>query len=322
MDKDLGHREMMQTHGGADRLNRAFVGIPTFMRANHCTDFDKLTAEFAVIGVPFDEGSPFAPGARFAPRSIREHSLRFGTKGLYDIEADRVLAPDLVSSGRLADCGDVDVWPTNPQRTFRNLTEAVSAIRSNGARPVVIGGDHSITYPILQAFDTSVHVIHLDAHMDYGATTDELRHTNGQAFRQLHALAHVEGLTQIGIRSFRTRPSDVRDARANGSTIVTMPKLRDQGAAGALLHIPDGAAVYVSIDVDAYDMSLVPGCVSAEPDGMRFDELIDIVEIASTRFDVLGFDFVEVNPLLDVGTGVTSYLGALTIAHFLSSLSK
>jgi agmatinase len=314
-------QDVTEMRGAADRLNRGFVGVPTFLRANYCADMAALAAEFAVIGVPFDEGSPFAPGARFAPRVIREHSLRFGTGGLYDIDSDSVLAPDLVTSGRLVDCGDVDIWPTNPARTFQNLTQAVRMVLARGGKPVIIGGDHSITFPILQGYDRPVHVVQLDAHMDYGAVTEDLRHTNGQAFRQLHALPHVESLTQIGIRSFRTRASDVRDARANGSTIVTMPKLREVGATGALAHIPDGASVYVSIDVDAYDMALVPGCVSAEPDGMRFDELTGILDMVARRFAVVGFDFVEVNPPLDVGTGVTSYLGALTIAKFLSAIT-
>jgi len=312
---------MIEMRGERDRLNRGFVGVPTFLRANYCSDIATAKAEFAVLGVPFDEGSPYAPGARFAPRAIREHSLRFGTSGLYDIESDAVLAPDLVTSGRLVDCGDVDIWPTNPARSFANLTEQIAGLRRAGARPVVIGGDHSITFPILQGFDTPVHVIQLDAHMDYGAVTEDLRHTNGQAFRQLHALPQVASLTQIGIRSLRTRPSDVRDARANGSTIVTMPLLRAGGLAGALRHIPAGAAVYVSIDVDAYDMALVPGCVSAEPDGMRFDELMSILLLVASRFRVEGFDFVEVNPPLDVGTGVTSYLGALTMARFLAAIA-
>lgn len=313
---------MIDMRGGSDRLNRGFVGVPTFLRASYCGDVAAAQAEFAVLGVPFDEGSPYAPGARFAPRAIREHSLRFGTSGLYDIGSDNVLAPDLVTSGRLVDCGDVDIWPTNPARSFVNLTAQIGAIRSAGAKPIVIGGDHSITFPILQGFDTPVHVIQLDAHMDYGAVTEDLRHTNGQAFRQLHALPQVASLTQIGIRSLRTRPGDVRDARANGSTIVTMPMLREGGPAGSLDHIPQGAAVYVSIDVDAYDMALVPGCVSAEPDGMQFPELMGILMRIAERFEVAGFDFVEVNPPLDVGTGVTSYLGALTIARFLAAIAN
>lgn len=313
---------MIEMRGAANQLNRGFVGVPTFLRANYCTNLTKLDAEFAVLGVPFDEGSPFAPGARFAPRSIREHSLRFGTTGLYDVDNDTVLSPNLVTAGRLVDCGDVDIWPTNPAYSFANLTRQIRAIRHRGAKPVVLGGDHSITLPILQGFDNPVHVIQLDAHMDYGAVTEELRHTNGQAFRQLHALDHVESLTQIGIRSLRTRPNDVYDAQANGSVIVTMPTLRIGGAASALIHIPRGAPVYVSIDVDAYDMSLVPGCVSAEPGGMSFEEMMAILTFAAEHFDVLGFDFVEVNPPLDVGTGVTSYLGALTVARFLSAIAN
>lgn len=306
--------------GPEGRINRAFVGVPTFLRADYCEDLERLDAEFAVLGMPFDEGSPFHAGARFAPRSIREHSLRLGRGGLYDIDTDQVLGGDL-ATGRLVDCGDVDILPTNPGKSFANLTGQVRQIHSAGARPVVIGGDHSITFPVLQGFDSPVHVIQFDAHLDYGEVTQDLQHTNGQAFRQLHNLPHVRSLTQIGIRSLRTRRSDVIDARANGSKIVTMGQLRADGAAAAISHIPDRASVYVSIDVDAYDMSLIPGCVSGEPDGMGFAELTSILSLIGYRFDVAGFDFVEVNPTLDVGTGITSYLGAMTIARFLASIS-
>jgi agmatinase len=83
---------------------------------------------------------------------------------------------------------------------------------------------------------------------------------------------------------------------------------------------PEGSRVYVSIDVDAMDMSLVPGCVSAEPNGLTYPELRDSLKAVAERHDVAAFDFVEVNPQLDVGTGVTAYLGALTVIEFLGHI--
>ncbi|MGI9464069.1 MAG: arginase family protein, partial [Aestuariivirgaceae bacterium] len=137
------------------------------------------------------------------------------------------------------------------------------------------------------------------------------------SFRLLHGLGHVTSLTQIGIRSMRDARQNAEDARSAGSRIITMPEVRSAGAENAVNHLPQGEACYVTIDVDAYDMSLVPGCVSAEPDGFSFAELRSALRGISSRMKVIGFDFVEVNPPLDVGTGVTSYLGALTVAMFL-----
>ena len=103
----------------------AFAGIPSFLRAKICTDLDQLDADIAVIGVPTDEGSPFMPGSRFGPRSIREHSLRFGTGGFYDHDADQVYLKYELENERIADVGDADVWPTDVEGTFRRITEAV-----------------------------------------------------------------------------------------------------------------------------------------------------------------------------------------------------
>lgn len=308
--------------GSDDRLNRGFVGIPTFLRSDYCSDPAGLTADYAVIGVPFDEGSPFAPGSRFGPRSIREHSLRFGHRGILDVESGETLLADLVPSGRLVDLGDVDVVPSSSARTFANLTETVRSVLARGATPVVIGGDHATSFPVVRAYETPIHVVQLDAHIDYGRYDEAFRYGNGQGFRQIGDLAQVESLTQLGIRSFRTNPADLADAKAAKSRIVTVPEFRSGGVGAAFAHIPARASVYLSIDIDAYDMPLVPGCVSAEPNGFLFSEMTEILSTLAGRFDIAGFDLVEVNPTLDVPTGTTSYLAALTMAYLLGVIDR
>jgi agmatinase len=99
-----------------------------------------------------------------------------------------------------------------------------------------------------------------------------------------------------------------------------MGEFRRIGPQGIAQLLPEGSRVYVSIDVDAMDMSLVPGCVSAEPNGLTYPELRDSLKAVAERHDVAAFDFVEVNPQLDVGTGVTAYLGALTVIEFLGHI--
>ncbi len=100
-----------------------FTGIPSFLRADICTDLDLLDADIAVMGVPTDEGSPYMPGARFGPRGIREHSLRFGRDGYYDHEADRKFLEYELTNRRLVDVGDSDVWPTNVEGSFQFGTD-------------------------------------------------------------------------------------------------------------------------------------------------------------------------------------------------------
>lgn len=305
-----------------DLANRPFSGIATFLRAPVCSDLAQLDAAIAVLGVPFDEGSPFMPGSRMAPRALREHSMRFvgGAGGLYDPETRRFLLADELANRRIVDAGDVDIRPAAVETTFGLISDAVRAIRARGAMPVVLGGDHAITYPVVRAFDEPLYVLHFDAHTDYQPFVHGLRYTNSHAFRHITALPNLLGLTQIGIRSLRHTPEQVDEVEAHGHRIIGMNEFRRLGPAGVSAHVPDGAACYVSIDVDALDMSLVPGCVSAEPNGLLYPELRDALAAIAARLNVVGFDFVEVNPLLDVGTGVTAYLGAHVVIEFLGHI--
>jgi agmatinase len=133
-------------------------------------------------------------------------------------------------------------------------------------------------------------------------------------------MSHVQSLTQVGIRSLRDSEVMHRDSAADGNRIVTMEESRRLGGEGILSPLPRDAACYVSIDIDILDLSLVPGCVSAEPDGMSYRELRDLLAAIATHTEVVGFDLVEVNPMLDVGTGVTAYLGAHIVLEFLGQI--
>ncbi|HEY8442442.1 MAG TPA: arginase family protein, partial [Xanthobacteraceae bacterium] len=141
------------------RVNRPYVGIPTFLRSRHESEIDALKAMIAVLGVPFDEGSPFLPGSRMGPRALREQSLRFaGRSGFHDIATGRDYLREEVEGGLIADIGDVDVHPTNPERTFAGQTDMVRAAIGAGAMPVVLGGDHSITFATVRAFAEPIHI--------------------------------------------------------------------------------------------------------------------------------------------------------------------
>lgn len=300
------------------RINRPYVGIPSFLRSKIVDDISTLDAMIAVLGVPFDEGSPFLPGSRMAPRTLREHSLRFaGRPGTYDVDTGREYLREEISRGLIADVGDADIYPTNPTKTFEALTEMVRIVIGRDAMPVVLGGDHSITFAVVRAFNEPIHVIQFDAHTDYAPITADLQFTNGHAFRHIAAMPHVTGITQIGIRSLRTSPEQVADIRADCNRIITMGEFARTTPQDIAATLPEGTRCYVSIDVDALDMSLVPGCVSGEPNGMSFAQLRSSLQAIAERLDVVGFDFVEVNPTLDVGTGATSYLGAHIVTDFL-----
>ena len=304
------------------RLDMPFVGIPSFLRAAICQDLDELDADVAVMGVPTDEGSPFMPGSRFGPRKIREHSLRFvqGGRGYYDPHARRHFLEHEMQQGRLVDAGDADVLPTNVVGTFENVTAMTRAILARGAMPVVMGGDHAITFPIVRAFAGPLHVVHFDAHLDYSPFIHGIELSNSHAFRHITRLEQVQGLTQVGIRSLRNTEVMMEDSLRDGNRVVTMDDFRERSARAVIDAVPRDARCYVSIDIDVLDLSLVPGCVSAEPNGMLYAELRDTLIALAEHAEVVGFDLVEVNPQLDVGTGVTSYLAAHTVIEFLGRI--
>ncbi|MFI4986534.1 MAG: arginase family protein [Alphaproteobacteria bacterium] len=308
----------------AKRVNRPFVGIPSFLRAPICTDLERLDAAIAVMGVPFDEGSPYLAGSRMGPRALREHSLRFtaGGSGFYSPETKTLYLDPELANELIADAGDADILPTNVEKTFELATAMARQILERDALLVVLGGDHAITYPIVRAYSRPLHVIHFDAHIDYAPFVHDLRFTNAHAFRHISPMPHVESLTQVGIRSLRSHQQSVEDSISDGNRVVTMEEFRRLSPQGIAASVPKGAATYVSIDIDVLDISLVPGCVSAEPNGMMYAELRDTLKAIAERTEVIGFDLVEVNPQLDVGTGLTAYLGAHTVVEFLGFICE
>ena len=305
----------------SDRMNYPFVGIPSFLRAAISTDLERLDADVAVMGVPTDEGSPFMPGARFGPRGIREQSLRFygDGRGYYDPQVRRRFLEHEMAHGRLVDVGDADVLPTNVVDTFHNVTAMTRQLLDRGALPLVLGGDHAISFPVVRAYGEPLHVVHFDAHLDYAPFIHGLEFTNGHAFRHIAHLDQVQSLTQVGIRSLRTREQQHADTLGDGNRVVTMEEFRDLRTR-LVEALPTDARCYVSLDIDVLDLPLVPGCVSAEPNGMSYAELRDTLFALAEHTEIVGFDLVEVNPQLDVGTGITSYLAAHTILEFLGRI--
>ena len=281
---------------------------------------DNIDADIAIMGAPTDEGSPFMPGSRLGSRSIREHSLRFGNDGYFDHDSDKVFLKYELENNRIVDVGDADVIPADVEGTFKNITNLTRMVLNSGAIPVVLGGDHAITFPVVRAYNTPLHVIHFDAHIDYSPFIHGYKYTNSHAFRHIHHMDHVKSLTQVGIRSVRNKKSQIEDSENDGNRVIGMKEFYEMGPNGMSTLVPKEAPVYVSIDIDVLDLPLVPGCVSAEPNGMTYAELRDSLSVLAQHANIIGFDLVEVNPQLDVGTGITSYMGAHTIMEFMGQI--
>ncbi len=311
------------------RWDLPFTGPVSFLRSPTRTDLERLDADIAVLGVPSDEGSPWKPGSRFAPRKIRELSVQFagrgtvdGQRGYYDIVEDRRYLDHERMNHRIVDCGDADIVYTNVKQTFENITGDVKKILRSGALPVIIGGDHAVTYPVVRAYEHHLNVVHFDAHLDYRPFVHGVQWANGNPIRQISALDTVGQIIQVGIRSLRTRQADLEDSRARGNDVVTIPEFRRRGPDGVLEKLPAGEPVYVSIDVDALDLPLVPGCASSEVNGLTYDELRQTLFAIAAAAEVVGFDLVEVNPMLDVPSENTSLLAAQLIMEFMGRIAE
>ncbi|HVA86617.1 MAG TPA: arginase family protein [Candidatus Saccharimonadales bacterium] len=309
-----------------DRLDLPFTGLVSFLRAPTCTNLAELDADVAVLGFPSDEGTGWLPGARLGPRRLRELSMRFagGTPqsrgGFWDIDEGLRFLDYELENRRIVDCGDVDVIYTRPDQSWDNATGMVRTILDRGAMPVVLGGDHGISYSIVRAFSERLTVVHFDAHVDYQPFVHGVIHSHGNPMRMIATLDHVERIIQVGIRSFRTHEEDASDSIRDGNAIVTARDLRRRGPEGLAALLPKDGAVYVSIDVDVLDPSIVPGTSAPEPSGLSYDELRDALIAIARRAHVIGLDLVEVNPMIDNAAQLTSFIGVQLIVEFLARI--
>lgn len=302
-------------------MPRPFVGIPSFLRSPILDETQQIDADIAVLGAPTDEGSPFIPGSRFAPRELRAQSMRFGAydTGYYDISEERTFLDYEISNRRIVDLGDADVVPTDVVGSFDRITALTRRALDANAFPVVLGGDHAISFPVVRAFNAPLHVVHFDAHLDYAPFIHGLQYTNSHAFRHIHHMDHVSSLTQVGIRGIRNPAVWVNDSRADGNQVVTMKQFAVDPERIADL-VPAEEPIYISLDIDVLDLSLVPGCVSAEPNGMSYEQLHAAMAALAEKHPIVGLDVVEVNPQTDVATGVTAYIAAHAVVHFLGKM--
>ena len=310
----------MADHGyETGRLNLPFVGHCTFGKQPACLDWDNIDADVAVLGIPFDMGTQYRAGARFGPRAIREAStlFSFGHGGAYDHEDDAVYLP--TDKVRIVDVGDADMIHTDTIKSLDNAEFAMRKILASGALPVVLGGDHSVHIPCIRAFDDQepVHIIHIDAHLDFVDDRHGVRYGHGNPLRRASEMKHVTGFSQLGIRNVSSsNKSDYEAARAAGSDILSVRQVRKLGTEGTLARIPDGVRYYCTIDIDGFDPSIAPGTGTPSHGGFLYYEVLEILEGLTRKGKVVGIDLVEVAPDYD-HAGITAFLAAQLLLNFL-----
>jgi agmatinase len=283
-----------------------FSGVPTFMRLPHIPRAEEL--DIAILGIPFDGGTTYRPGARFGPRHIRVQSAMIRPW-------NPVLEVNPFRKWRIADLGDLSINPLSIEDTYGRITAQLSEVLRAKAHPVSVGGDHSILLPILRAVHRhygQVGLIQLDAHGDTWGGYFGSPHSHGTPVK--HAVE--EGLIakgyglQVGLRGQVYSDQDFEFARKHRIQMVTAEQFHKHGVepvrrlAKKLRNVP----VYLTLDIDVVDPAFAPGTGTPQVGGLSSAQVLDLVRCFA-GLNLVACDLVEVSPSYDNGE-ITSLLAA------------
>ena len=317
----------------------AFAGINTFMKAPYCEDIRKVgNYEAAFVGAPFDSATTYRPGTRFGPQAVRRISALYDG---YWFDG----GVDIFEELDLCDAGDIFVIPGNIEKTFDQVTKAVSHIYTSGVFPIICGGDHSLGFPnvrgIAPHIDGNVGIIHIDRHIDIQEkdmdermhttpwfwTTHEGTVTTHRDHSHMHDVGlpncHPKNLVQVGIGGWQVPRPGVKEARRRQTNVLTIEDVEKLGlektAEIALELAWDGVdAVYVSFDVDSVDCGFVPGTGWPEPGGFLPREALKLLGLVAKE-GICGLELVEVSPPYDT-SDITALLGVRVVVEALGAL--
>ncbi len=287
-----------------------FGGITTMMRLPLITDPSQLDAGF--VGVPLDIGTSNRSGTRFGPRQIRNESVMVRPYNL----ATRAAPFDSLS---VADLGDVATNPYSLERAVGNIEEHFDRIVQAGCRPLAMGGDHTLSLPILRAMAKRygpVAFVHVDAHADINDLMFGERISHGSQFRRAteEGLFDNRSVVQIGLRGSGYHAEDLDWSRKQGFWVVPAERCWHRSLEPLMAEIRTrlaGKPVYLSFDIDSLDPAFGPGTGAVEPGGLSLIQALEIIR-GLRGLDIVGCDLVEVAPMYDP-SGNT----ALTAANLL-----
>lgn len=300
-------------------------GRPTMLKAPRCDNLDTLEADVAIIAmpytVPYDLTWSRQPSS-LAPAALREQSLRLADRlQHYDFE----FGSDLLAGRtvRIADCGDVWEEPGQYEQNSRMATAVLKKILERGALPIILGGDHATTIPMMRAFEGRgpICVVHLDAHLDWRDEVNGIHDGLSSPMRRASELPWVSAMIQIGLRGIGSaRQREVDDAEAFGSVRVRAEELHRLGVEAILERVPSAENYYISLDTDVIDPAIAPGINALSFGGIDYFEATNLLRGIATKGKLVGFDLVEIAPAKDV-MDLTSQLGFRLILNLLGALA-
>lgn len=304
----------------------------TFLGVDRCDWAEPSTyadADVVVLGAPFDGGTSHRPGARFGPQYVRQ-SCYLPFDGSRPSLALRV---DGLKDLRVYDAGDVELYSGDAERSVRDLQTAVAVVAKAGAIPLIIGGDHTITWP--DAAGVAEHVghgrvslLHFDAHADTGDITFGSLIGHGQPMRRLIESGAVRGdrFLQIGLRGYWPGPETLDWMAEQGMRSYEMTEIVARGLDECLTEsfataTDECDGVFLSVDVDVCDPAHAPGTGTPEPGGLTARQLLDAVRRICYELPIAGIDVVEVSPPYDHAE-LTSFLANRVCLEALSAIAR
>jgi agmatinase len=285
-----------------------YVGMPTFQKLPWVPDLAQLRArraDIAVVGAPFDDAVSHRSGARFGPRAIREAQYTSGSINSLQLGVEPFEVLDVV------DAGDANIVPAWIDRAHALIYRKVHEVAGTGAIPIVLGGDHSITWPSATAVaairrPSSIGIVHFDAHADTANDDWGVLAGHGTPMRRLIESGAVSGrnFVQVGLRGYWPPVETFEWMKRQGLRWHLMREIEERGAEAviddAIAEALDGPdAIYLSVDIDVIDPGIAPGTGTPEPGGLLPRELLRAVRRIASAVDIAGMDVVEVSPPYD-----------------------
>ncbi len=303
----------------------SFLGIPA-VRPGDLGDGDVV-----IVGAPFDWGTTYRPGARFGPAAIR--NADYGAMDGYRPHLPTGIDP--LGDLGVVDLGDVYVRPGELDISIERIADVVESICAAGKVPIILGGDHTITWPDalgvarVHGFG-EVALIHFDAHADTGFIQSGSLHGHGTPMRRLVESGAVPGhrFVQIGLRGYWPEPDVMQWMREQKMRSFLMNEIVARGLDDVVDEAVDyslaGGAkgIFISVDIDVVDPGLAPGTGTPEPGGLNSRELLDTVRRLAKELTVLGADIVEVAPAYDGPGEQTVYLANRVVLEILNGMAE
>jgi len=289
-----------------------YAGVATFLKAPLNPEAARADGDVGVLGIPWDGGTTSRPGARYGPRALRDVSTfwayRHGEEPFYDGES----GCELLGGVRFVDCGDVDLAPTAPwEVNHPRVSGAVERLVRAGLFPLILGGDHSVTHPVLKGLVAArdgapLQLVHFDTHMDYWEEEDGQHYTHASPIIRAHEEKLVTSVTQYGIRGLHTAGDNISLAQERGVRVFWCEQAMVTPVDELVAHLEEGADTYLTFDIDCLDPAIAPGTGTPEPGGFGYYDAKAILRAVARRVNLVGMDVVEVAPAYDSPGQVTA----------------